>query len=268
MAPKPFQPPGNWAELFTRLEKYRKTFRAPVDTIGCHCLHDPNAPRSIQRFQTLIALMLSSQTKDEVTAEAMNSLIRKLNRLISKVGFHNNKTKYIKSVVEILLDKYDGAPPVTYEELVLLPGVGPKMAHLFLQAADQHVVGIGVDTHVHRIARRFRWVPATTKTPEDTRKVLESWLKKTLGNNKRIDCGTRPDGMLPVNPRCCECNLQDVCPNAFQKVLERAPSLGSSGSFTKTLKTALHLPRKKTKTTRLSARVMLIEVGPLVSHIK
>eukprot|EP00796_Vickermania_ingenoplastis_P000652 gene653-369_t len=269
MAPKPFQPPGNWAELFTRLEKYRKTFRAPVDTIGCHCLHDPNAPRSIQRFQTLIALMLSSQTKDEVTAEAMNSLIRvgltppsirsmrpeKLNRLISKVGFHNNKTKYIKSVVEILLDKYDGAPPVTYEELVLLPGVGPKMAHLFLQAADQHVVGIGVDTHVHRIARRFRWVPATTKTPEDTRKVLESWLpKKHWGTINELIVGLGQTVCSPVNPRCCECNLQDVCPNAFSEGSGTRSKPGVKRLVHEDIEDSITPPKKKPKTTRLSVK--------------
>jgi endonuclease III len=39
-------------------------------------------------------------------------------------------------------------------------------------------VGIGVDTHVHRISNRLGWVKKTTKLPEDTRKALEDWLPR------------------------------------------------------------------------------------------
>lgn len=37
-------------------------------------------------------------------------------------------------------------------------------------------VGIGVDTHVHRISNRLGWTRAQTKLPEHTRKELEDWL--------------------------------------------------------------------------------------------
>lgn len=39
------------------------------------------------------------------------------------------------------------------------------MAHLFFQAADNKVLGIGVDTHVHRLSQRFGWVPPTVRSP-------------------------------------------------------------------------------------------------------
>jgi endonuclease-3 len=38
------------------------------------------------------------------------------------------------------------------------------------------VVGIGVDTHVHRISNRLGWTKKQTKTPEQTRKELQEWL--------------------------------------------------------------------------------------------
>jgi endonuclease-3 len=43
------------------------------------------------------------------------------------VGFHNNKTKYIKEVVEILKEEYAGDVPPTAAEMMELPGVGPKV---------------------------------------------------------------------------------------------------------------------------------------------
>lgn len=92
---------------------------AAVDTMGCERLADKKASPKDQRFHTLIALMLSSQTKDTVNAVAMQKLKTELppykpgapvglnldnvlavdanllNQLIWAVGFHNNKTKYV-----------------------------------------------------------------------------------------------------------------------------------------------------------------------------
>jgi endonuclease III len=96
--------------------------------------------------------MLSSQTKDPITAEAIENLKahkpdgltvdsilsmdpKVLNGYICKVGFHNNKTRYLKETAAILKEKYDGDIPNTIEGLVGLPGVGPKMAFLCLQCA-------------------------------------------------------------------------------------------------------------------------------------
>ncbi|KAJ6166570.1 hypothetical protein N7470_002017 [Penicillium chermesinum] len=47
---------------------------APVDTMGCAELYWRASSPQDRRFQTLIALMLSSQTKDTVTAVAMQRL--------------------------------------------------------------------------------------------------------------------------------------------------------------------------------------------------
>lgn len=42
---------------------------APVDSMGCDKCFDADAEENIKRFHHLIALMLSSQTKDAVTYE-------------------------------------------------------------------------------------------------------------------------------------------------------------------------------------------------------
>lgn len=61
-----------------------------------------------------------------------------------------------------------------------LPGVGPKMAHLCMDVAWGNVTGIGVDTHVHRVANRLKWVKRPTLDPEKTRKALEDWLPRLV----------------------------------------------------------------------------------------
>jgi endonuclease-3 len=66
------------------------------------------------------------------------------------------------------------------------------MAHIAMAAAWRSPTGIGVDTHVHRIANRLHWVrteeSASTKTaaakkktgPDATRAALEGWLPREL----------------------------------------------------------------------------------------
>tara|TARA_R110002050_G_scaffold294328_1_gene452000 strand:+ start:752 stop:1273 length:522 start_codon:yes stop_codon:yes gene_type:complete len=99
--------------------------------------------------------------------------------LVAGVGFHNRKAIYLKKTAEILMEKHGGDIPRDYVEITKLPGVGPKMAHLCMQAAWGDTVGIGVDVHVHRICNRLKWTgPGGTNTPEKTRKALEEWLPR------------------------------------------------------------------------------------------
>ncbi|KAL6247818.1 alpha,alpha-trehalase nth1 [Rhinocladiella similis] len=230
------EPPSNWAEIYDTIKAMRRRNpTAPVDTMGCEDLFWHSAPPREKRYHTLTALMLSSQTKDTVTAAAMQRLhtelipqqpdgsgeiqqsaltvdnmlacdAKHLDELIGKVGFHNNKTKFIKKVAQILKDEYDSDIPGTVENLVKLPGVGPKMAYLCMSAAWGIDEGIGVDVHVHRITNLWGW--HKTKTPEETRAWLEGWLPKDRWHeiNKML-VGLGQTVCLPVGRRCGECDL-------------------------------------------------------------
>lgn len=254
------QPPSNWETMYEIVKKMRAANpTAPVDTMGCAELHWRTSPPKEQRFHTLVALMLSSQTKDTVTAVVMQrlhtelgqeeeqnptsdtspskSLIKKeeddtngiklghankdstltvqnilavsperLNQMIWAVGFHNNKTKYIKQVAEILRDQYDSDIPATPEELMKLPGVGPKMAYLCMSAAWGKHEGIGVDVHVHRITNLWGW--HATKNPEETRLALQSWLPRDKWHEiNKLLVGLGQTACLPVGRKCGECDL-------------------------------------------------------------
>lgn len=68
------EPPSSWEEIYALTREMRNKNIAPVDTMGCESLADRQRSPRDQRFQTLIALMLSSQTKDTVTAVAMRGM--------------------------------------------------------------------------------------------------------------------------------------------------------------------------------------------------
>ncbi|CAG8582900.1 7620_t:CDS:2 [Paraglomus occultum] len=192
--------PDNWEYVYNGIKEYRKRVTAPVDTMGCERLADEpseTVTAETSRFQSLVALMLSSQTKDTVTAAAIKNLQQRLpngltlqsvldadeefiDACISKVGFHKRKAMYIKQAAVICRDLYGGDIPDTVEGLMNLPGVGPKMAYLCMQVAWKKNQGIGVDVHVHRISNRLAWCKTEKGGPEATRKALESWLPQSL----------------------------------------------------------------------------------------
>ncbi|NXT67583.1 NTH protein, partial [Chaetops frenatus] len=221
--------PRQWREQLQRIREMRSSRDAPVDDMGVQKCYDSSAPPQVKRYQVLLALMLSSQTKDQVTSAAMLRLRQRgltvdsvlqmddetLGQIIYPVGFWRNKVKYIKQTTAILKQKYGGDIPSTVEELVQLPGVGPKMAHLAMHIAWDSVAGIAVDTHVHRISNRLQWVKKETKHPEQTRVALEEWLPRDLW--KEINwllVGFGQQTCLPVKPRCSQCLNQDICPAA------------------------------------------------------
>ncbi|GBP29228.1 hypothetical protein EVAR_20591_1 [Eumeta japonica] len=150
--------PPNWQQFLLNLETMRANNDAPVDTMGCDKCMDESAPPEVIRYQSLISLMLSSQTKDQVTFAAMERLRahgltvenvlamsdEQLGKLIYPVGFWKTKVKYIKKTTQILKEQYNGDIPDTVEKLCKLTGVGPKMAHICMKVAWKKVTGIGI----------------------------------------------------------------------------------------------------------------------------
>ena len=174
-------------------------------------------------FLVLISTILSQRTRDEMTERASRDLFAKyetpqaiasadvvdLERRIRPVGFYRQKARQIQKVSAALLERYNGAVPRTYDELIELPQVGPKTANCVL------VYGFGepripTDTHVHRVSNRLGLV--RTKTPEQTERRLmktvprEYWLHI---NELFIRFGK--DLCRPIGPRCPECSFTKFC---------------------------------------------------------
>lgn len=217
--------PANWEEAVNNLREMRKKHDAPVDSMGCDECADKVAAPEVQRFQSLVSLMMSSQTKDQVNHAAMlrlrehgctiehiiNTPEQRVGELIYPVGFWKTKAKNIKRVAEILKSEYGGDIPKTVDDLMKLPGVGPKMGHLCMKTAWGVVTGIGVDTHVHRISNRLHWVK--TKAPEATRKALEGWLPEELWSEvNHLLVGFGQQICQPVRPKCGSCLNNIICP--------------------------------------------------------
>ncbi|CAH2350548.1 endonuclease III homolog 2 [[Candida] railenensis] len=243
--------PSNWTQIYNKVVEMRAKFIAPVDTMGCERIPEQINPLirhsnpKVFRFQLLISLMLSSQTKDEVNYDAVsrlnhyflteagyidglcieavnNSSESTIDSLIQKVGFHNRKSQYMKKSCELLRDNFDGDIPKTIKEIVTLPGVGPKMGYLLLYKAWNISDGIGVDVHLHRLATMWNWAPKTDK-PETTRLALQEWLPKEYwADINPLLVGFGQMVCLPKGNKCDICSLATtgLCKNVNKKVLK------------------------------------------------
>lgn len=225
-------------EILERIIKQRANIVAPVDTMGCAALPKAKSAK-LRRFQLLVSLLLSSQTRDETTAKAFTNLEDGLpqdparegergltprnvleadeahiNSLIRRVGFHNKKARDMKKIAEMVCKA--GDIPRSVHGLLELPGIGPKMAYLAMQHAWHKNEGIGVDTHVHRLSNRLGLV--ATKTPEQTRKALEALFPRKYWpqiNGALVGLGQTT--CTATSPRCENCSAAKDYPPAGLK---------------------------------------------------
>ncbi len=148
-------------------------------------------------FTLLVAVMLSAQTTDkkvnEVTpdlfarannAKAMSLLeVDEIKEIIKQIGLSNTKAKNLKRLSEILVEKYEGEVPSTFEELEELPGVGHKTASVVMSQAFGHPA-FPVDTHIHRLMHRWKLSngKSVEQTEKDAKKLfpIETWNKLHL----------------------------------------------------------------------------------------
>src|SRR5262249_14763109 len=120
-------------------------------------------------FQFLVAVVLSAQCTDKLVNKVTRTLFKKyrtaadfadaniatFTKEISSVSFFRNKAKHIMASANAVQREHGGNVPQSEDELVKLPGVGYKTAHVIAGELHQRWEGIPTDTHVKRFAKRF-----------------------------------------------------------------------------------------------------------------
>lgn len=148
-------------------------------------------------YTLLIAVLLSAQCTDvrvnQITpllfAKADNPYdmvkmsVEEIQDIIRPCGLSPMKSKGIHGLSKILIEKYDGEVPKSFEALEELPAVGHKTASVVMAQAF-NVAAFPVDTHIHRMM--YRWNlsdgKSVVQTERDAKKVfpIELWNKLHL----------------------------------------------------------------------------------------
>ncbi len=174
-------------------------------------------------YELLVSVMLSAQCTDKRVNMITPALFEKypspkelaradvddVKELIKTCSFFNNKAKNLVKMAQVVMEHYDGKIPLDEKELVKLPGVGQKTAHVvMIEYTDANLMA--VDTHVFRVAHRLGLSDAKTveKTEEDLVKAFKTdlhILHQAMVLFGRYICTAK-------NPKCdTECFMTDLC---------------------------------------------------------
>lgn len=148
-------------------------------------------------YTLLIAVLLSAQCTDvrvnQITpllfAKADNPkdmvkmTVDEIKEIISPCGLSPMKSKGIHGLSHILLDKYNGEVPQSFEALESLPAVGHKTASVVMSQAFG-VPAFPVDTHIHRLM--YRWGLSNGKNVTQTEKDAKALFPKELWNDLHL----------------------------------------------------------------------------------
>lgn len=176
-------------------------------------------------YQLLVAVILSAQCTDKRVNLTTPALFERfpdvyalsktdfdtLSPFIKSISYPNNKTKHLIGMAQKVVQDFNGAIPMTVDELVQLPGVGRKTANVITSVIDQQP-NMAVDTHVFRVSKRIGLVSATASTPLAVEKELIKNIPKELIHKAhhwlilhgRYIC-------LARTPQCEKCGLRDAC---------------------------------------------------------
>lgn len=148
-------------------------------------------------YTMLIAVLLSAQCTDKRvnlttpflfekadTPKKMVKLdVKDIEDIIRPCGLAPAKSKAIHRLSEMLLEKYNGEVPDTFEALEELPGVGHKTASVIMtQVFDKPA--FPVDTHIHRLMHR--WKLSNGKSVEQTEKDAKRLFPEKLWNKLHL----------------------------------------------------------------------------------
>lgn len=182
-------------------------------------LHFSNA------YELLVAVILSAQCTDKRINQISPALfarfpdaeslaaasVEEVFAYIRSVSYPNNKAKHLVGMARLVMSDFGGEVPGTIEDLVRLPGVGRKTAHVILSIIYNQPT-MAVDTHVFRVSHRLGLVPKTATTPLAVEKGLMAHIPTELVARShhwlilhgRYVCVAR-------TPKCGECALREAC---------------------------------------------------------
>lgn len=156
----------------------------------------PNPPIPLDHtdsYTLLVAVLLSAQCTDARVNKTTPDLwklaqrpedmarvpVDEIRQVIRPCGLSPRKSRAIRDLSQILVEKYAGQVPEGFEELEALPGVGHKTASVVMSQAFGHPA-FPVDTHIHRLGQR--WGLTNGRSVEQTEKDLKALFPKERWN--------------------------------------------------------------------------------------
>ena len=137
--------------------------------------------------------------------------VSEIERIVKPCGLFRTKAASIKEASRMIVRDFGGRLPDNMDELLLLPGVGRKVANLLL--GDVYGADVVVcDTHCMRIAGRLGMYSESLRDPDCIERILKELMPKGEGSDfchRIVEFGRQ---YCPARGYdCSRCPLAELC---------------------------------------------------------
>ncbi len=168
-----------------------------LDTLEQYYPETPIPLNHTDEYTLLVSVLLSAQCTDErvnqITpllfekannpADMLKLSVEEIQQIIRPCGLSPMKSKGIYGLSQMIMELHNGEVPASFEALEAMPGVGHKTASVVMSQAFG-VPAFPVDTHIHRLA--YRWRLSAAKSVEETERDLKRLIPKDRWNKAHL----------------------------------------------------------------------------------
>jgi endonuclease-3 len=168
-----------------------------LDTLEQYYPETPIPLNHTDPYTLLVSVLLSAQCTDErvnqITphlfakannpADMLKLSIEEIQQIIRPCGLSPMKSKGIYDLSQMIMELHNGEVPASFEALEAMPAVGHKTASVVMSQAFG-VPAFPVDTHIHRLA--YRWRLSAAKSVEETERDLKRLIPKDRWNKAHL----------------------------------------------------------------------------------
>jgi endonuclease III len=177
-----------------------------------------------------VAALLSPQNTDVQVNKATGPLFKRfrtiadyanadpaeLMRYLKSLNYYKTKSRHLKKAARQLVAIFKGRVPKTIPELMLLQGVGRKVANVILNEGYGINEGIAVDTHVTVTAKRLRLTRSADPSRIE-RDLMAKYPQAEWGDVSNALIALGRDTCKARKKECSGCSLRRICPSSNAK---------------------------------------------------
>ena len=168
-----------------------------LDTLEQYYPETPIPLNHTDPYTLLVSVLLSAQCTDErvnqITphlfakannpADMLKLSVEEIQQIIRPCGLSPMKSKGIYGLSQMIMELHNGEVPASFEALEAMLAVGHKTASVVMSQAFG-VPAFPVDTHIHRLA--YRWRLSAAKSVEETERDLKRLIPKDRWNKAHL----------------------------------------------------------------------------------
>lgn len=187
-------------------------------------------------FEVIVGAILTQNTNWQNVERAIRNLrdadlldphalyevsVEELEGLIQPAGYFRVKTRRLRSLLEFLIEQYDGSLDAMFqtslselrEQLLAVHGIGPETADSILLYAGA-LPSFVVDTYTHRILSRHGWIDFDTDYHQIQDYIQGELPQEVPLYNEYHALLVRlgKDFCRKTKPKCAECPLHELLP--------------------------------------------------------